>query len=346
MRDNQCHTLLTFWYERQVAGHSPVFRFSNYLVEDQLVEGHPRELVKADDDEREDLGTNKKPKGKSGVKRRRVRSAKGKEKACSSDESSDASSTEDQSTEVGSDITPTNDADDRLDDLDLHLLHDDMIQNSLKSRPFTPPLSTTQPPTSAPTAILPVTPERPAFEELEDFTVEPLEVSSLQPELQTIANSLTTTASPAVRKLLITAFQALQVDSASRSGSIADKASLVPERHDPHETKRSRSDSLDPISSSPTKKSRLLPSDSDSMSSEGKGIEYRVSSNKRGHLDLIPNGEKTDLEEGSSGYVHKGKPRGKKNGAKVVPPTEVSRRTRSQVVSDKMATRASSNRRK
>ena len=81
------------------------------------------------------------------------------------------------------------------------------------------------------------------------------------------------------------------------------------------------------------------------MSSEGKGIEYRVSSNKRGHLDLILNGEKTDLEEGSSGYVHKGKPRGKNNGANIVlVHTQVSRRTRSQAVSEKMATRASSNR--
>ena len=121
------------------------------------------------------------------------------------------------------------------------------------------------------------------FEELEDFTVEPLEVSSLQPELQTIANSLTTTTFPAVHKLLIIAFQALQVD-------IVEKASLIPEQDDAYETKRSCSNSLDPFSSSPTKKLRLLLSDS--MSSEDNGIEYWVSSNKGGCLDLILNGEK------------------------------------------------------
>ena len=110
MRDNECHSLLAFWYQRQVADHSPVFRVQKYLVQDQLVEGNPRELVKADNVEAEDPcspskahGKKRKPKAKSGGKGRRVLSAKGKEKADAFDESSNGSSTQDEFIPVGSD---------------------------------------------------------------------------------------------------------------------------------------------------------------------------------------------------------------------------------------------------
>ena len=66
MRDNQCHTLLTFWYQRQLAGHSPVFIFHKYLVQDELVDANPRELVEAeDDDEAEVPSVSTLPKGKN-----------------------------------------------------------------------------------------------------------------------------------------------------------------------------------------------------------------------------------------------------------------------------------------
>ena len=41
MRDGQCHDLLNFWYERQEAGESPVFRFSKYLGTNELFTATP-----------------------------------------------------------------------------------------------------------------------------------------------------------------------------------------------------------------------------------------------------------------------------------------------------------------
>ena len=45
MRDSQCYTLLKYWYERQNAGQLPTFRFSFYLLGDDLEPAHDRELV-------------------------------------------------------------------------------------------------------------------------------------------------------------------------------------------------------------------------------------------------------------------------------------------------------------
>ena len=45
MKDDHCHSILTFWYTRQTDGMAPTFRFKNYLVKDQLMEALPREKV-------------------------------------------------------------------------------------------------------------------------------------------------------------------------------------------------------------------------------------------------------------------------------------------------------------
>jgi hypothetical protein len=45
MKDDHCHSLLTFWYRRQTNGMVPSFRFNRYMMKDDLVEGLPRELV-------------------------------------------------------------------------------------------------------------------------------------------------------------------------------------------------------------------------------------------------------------------------------------------------------------
>lgn len=45
MKDDDCHSLLTFWYRRQTQGVSPVFRFQKYLIKNELVEALPREQV-------------------------------------------------------------------------------------------------------------------------------------------------------------------------------------------------------------------------------------------------------------------------------------------------------------
>jgi hypothetical protein len=45
MKDDQCHSLLTFWFRRQTSGMLPSFRFKRYMIKDDLVEALPREEV-------------------------------------------------------------------------------------------------------------------------------------------------------------------------------------------------------------------------------------------------------------------------------------------------------------
>lgn len=379
MRDNQCYTLLNFWYGRQVAGDSPVFRFRKHLVQDTLVEGIPRELVEAEggdemEDDREVV-----PQPRTRRKGRRVGSAKGKEKALSSEESSASSDTSDLDDAIiqpESHITIADEGDYVPDELDFN--HPTPSSSTLTSLPLTisgptllstllqdtaqtstDQLGTNQPPTSTPTAIppltvtrpAPVTPERPAHKELDDdsdFEDTSLDLDSLQPELQAIARNIKNK-SPEVRKFLVTAFQALQVKTKtpSTSGPIADQAFPISQRDDSRETKRPRSDSVDPIPSSPTKKTRFLPPHSTSIDEDSKALDLEKN---QAHImgetqDLIGVTDEPNRAEGGSTDA-KGKGKVKKNFAQVVVPssTQIPRRTRSQGLSNKMATRASSNR--
>jgi len=43
MKDDHCHSILTFWYTRQINGMTPTFRFNKYLAKDELIEALPRE---------------------------------------------------------------------------------------------------------------------------------------------------------------------------------------------------------------------------------------------------------------------------------------------------------------
>ena len=135
MRDNQCHTLLTFWYQRQLAGDSPVFRFHKYLVHDELVDANPRELVEADDDDEAEVPSvstllkgknrNTNPKKKTIQSDLTSSKGKGKQRESSPVMSSDSSEGE-EFIEVGSDVTDTSDEmDDERHDLGLTTLYDD-----------------------------------------------------------------------------------------------------------------------------------------------------------------------------------------------------------------------------
>lgn len=394
MRDNQCYTMLKFWYDRQVAGHSPVFRFAKYLVQDTLVEAVPRQLVEgeADDQAEDDRENVSQPKRRR--KGRQVRSAKGKEKALSSDEpsmSSDTSSSDDAITQQES---HPNEGDFLLDDLDFMPPNYHPTASSSTLRPTisqvglltagdivlstphpdsaqisTAQLGTNQPPTSTPTAIpptaippltlerpAPFTPERPATKDLDDdsdFEDTSFDLDLLQPELQAIAMELKNR-SPAMRKFLLTAFEAMQLKTStpSTSGPVADQAALIADMDNSILTKRSRSDSINPIPSSPTKKTRFLSPRSMSYKGESKALDLNIENEVQNHVpiqgetqDLIGLTEEPNLAEGSS-TVTKGKGKVKKNFAQVVLPssTQIPRLTRSQVLSNKRATRASTNR--
>ena len=223
MRDNQCHTLLTFWYERQSAGNSPVFRFEKYLVQDEMVDANPRELVEGLEDEDEDeapppptnqKGKKRKPKAKAKRKRSQVKSAKGKGKkkadlpdALSSDDSGD----EPLIPEL-SDHTGTEDEDeDPVDDFGLDTLYDTSLSttkigpptagsSTQASKTPTRPLArmrtrralSTDAESDGPRAAgLPMhssrTRSQPAVSD-EDIEM-PLDIESLQPALQEIAKS-------------------------------------------------------------------------------------------------------------------------------------------------------------
>jgi hypothetical protein len=430
MRDNQCYTLLQFWFERQNAGHSPVFRFQKYLVKGGLAEAIPRKLVEAEaDDEAEDDGPIG-PKPKSQRKRRGVRSAKGKEKAHSSDQSSDSSDSDvilpkhkgqqkgqpvisakrkepaHLSDESSSDASSSEDQirqvtieDYVLDDLDF-TPHDDPSAPSSStprqkrpicgiqkhpeapslpittsqvalpiagpSQPSTAQLGTKQLPTSTPTAIPPLTlerpalviparpapstPERPAPKDLDDdsdFVEESLDLSLLQPELQAIALDMKNKP-PVVHKFLSKAFHPLQVNPSTPATS--GQAALIPEGDNSRDTKRSRSDSIDPIPSSPTKKTRFLPSHSRSYDGDSQAVDLSTEKGleNQGSIggdtqDLIGITEEHKLPHTAITEA-KGKGKVKKHLAKVVVPsnTPIPRLTRSKALSNKMTTRASS----
>ena len=524
MRDNQCHTLLTFWYQRQLAGDSPVFRFHKYLVQDELVDANPRELVEAeDDDEAEVPSVSTLLKGKNrntNPKKQRIRSdltsskGKGKQRESSPVMSSDSS--EGEFIEVGSDVTDTSDeTDDERHDLGLNTLYEDATVilkvgpptagPSTTRRPVEPTVqpsrnhtssatpSTAQPATSSPPTsstvtftpqsqdnfgiseadlrqgipraagsvipapnrddrdgvrnlrpdlllptltltprddesqlrnhesltpfptddqgceepeieldiqslqpelqhiaqsirrhspdVMPFIPNWPSgFQSDADLTEEPLDLHSLQPELQAIANSFPTNTSPAVRKLLRAAFQALQVETQTPSGPtpIISPEGILPQRpNDLAEMKkRSRSDSGDASPSSPTKKSRFveLPTPVLALSFPKKSFISRQKS-APSLRTLRSNGPNADMSRGPntlspellSGTAHSSNvvsnmypdigaegitsPRegvnsdGKKNYAEVViSSTRSPRRSRSQVLSTKMPTRVSTKR--
>ena len=223
MRDNQCHTLLTFWYERQSAGNSPVFRFEKYLVQDEMVDANPRELVEGLEDEDEDeapppptnqKGKKRKPKAKAKRKRSQVKSAKGKGKkkadlpdALSSDDSGDEPLIPELSDHTGTE----DEEEDPVDDFGLDTLYDTSLSttkigpptagsSTQASKTPTRPLArmrtrralSTDAESDGPRAAgLPMhssrTRSQPAVSD-EDIEM-PLDIESLQPALQEIAKS-------------------------------------------------------------------------------------------------------------------------------------------------------------
>src|SRR5271163_2182435 len=48
MKDDHCHSILTFWYTRQINGMMPTFRFDKYLAKDELIEALPRERAEVE----------------------------------------------------------------------------------------------------------------------------------------------------------------------------------------------------------------------------------------------------------------------------------------------------------
>jgi hypothetical protein len=131
MRDNHCYSMLSFWYERQQAGHSPVFRFQQYCGTEELFAAQSRQVQPQSDDkgaeernEELDIGAESldkpfaKPDGgqngaggkprkkqeKNAGKGKQRYTGKGKQKADEdlADSSSESSSSEDSLSESGS----------------------------------------------------------------------------------------------------------------------------------------------------------------------------------------------------------------------------------------------------
>src|SRR5271168_960068 len=73
MKDDQCHSILTFWYTRQTNGMTPTFRFERYLVKDELVEVLPPEIADVGLSSKPPIPTGPKPDANSRGKGRRAR---------------------------------------------------------------------------------------------------------------------------------------------------------------------------------------------------------------------------------------------------------------------------------
>ena len=142
MRDGQCHDIIKFWYERQEAGESPVFRFNKYLGTHELFDAKPRTIqesaapqspVGLDDsevdatqsklDEEQVIGESiksrkngAKGKGKERRKAKQKWKGKGKQKDVEED-SAQSSSTDSSSSDEP--VLEEDSGDDELDGLDL-----------------------------------------------------------------------------------------------------------------------------------------------------------------------------------------------------------------------------------
>jgi len=73
MKDDHCHSILTFWYTRQTNGVTPTFRFNRYLVKDEIVEALPRETADVGPSTQPAIPSGRKPDARNRGKGRRAR---------------------------------------------------------------------------------------------------------------------------------------------------------------------------------------------------------------------------------------------------------------------------------
>lgn len=77
MKDDHCHSILSFWYTRQTREMAPTFRFDKYLSKDELVDALPRERVEDEPTDIPPVPSDPKPRAKArGNGRRAKRKAK------------------------------------------------------------------------------------------------------------------------------------------------------------------------------------------------------------------------------------------------------------------------------
>src|SRR5271168_3117523 len=73
MKDDHCHSILTFWYTRQTNGVTPTFRFNRYLVKDEIVKALPRETAHVGPSTQPAIPSGRKPDARNRGKGRRAR---------------------------------------------------------------------------------------------------------------------------------------------------------------------------------------------------------------------------------------------------------------------------------
>src|SRR5271168_814955 len=73
MKDDHCHSILTFWYTRQTNGVTPTFRFNRYLVKDEIVEALPWETAHVVPSTQPAIQSGRKPDARNRGKGRRAR---------------------------------------------------------------------------------------------------------------------------------------------------------------------------------------------------------------------------------------------------------------------------------
>lgn len=303
MRDNECYTMLRFWYQRQTDSQSPTFQFSFYLSQDDLLPAKDRELVQAMSEppvsSRDVTKSMNKPKIKRGKKLRLEMKdkgksiQKGKRRATSCDEdTTDSSEVSSESDSFDSDSEDTVTKDDDLEEeaftWDLPIKQGSASPllipavNAIASSSKITDISAERLATSTSSKIeLSVTPSTkpsiipkytssshpsPANTDSEE---EKKEQADLVPELQEIAERLGKREVADLSALLLQMLQKLKVTSASPSPLKNDEP-----------RKRQRLPSPDPTPSSPTKKMKTLTLSSEERSSEPQIPEEQAMASK------------------------------------------------------------------
>lgn len=279
MRDNQCYTLLKYWYGRQNAGDSPVFQFSHYLQGDDLVEAKDRELlpsktIDSDSPPPKEIsqGTSKSHKQPSGPKvkarRKTMKGRKGRKhnlRRSVSEEPANSSSDEESPSPEESESDDSEESTCRRNTTP--------ISRRRAVRFISPTWSEMKEgmPAASGSPIMTPTPDlAPVSNALVSSPLKFSKSSSdsgedmmgpqdllLTPELQEIADALAKKGQKEVGSLLLQTLRDLRVKSQSTSPAKLPMPPSLPDEKD-ESRKRQREGSPQPTPPSPTKKSRSM----------------------------------------------------------------------------------------
>lgn len=259
MRDNQCHAVLTFWYDRQQAEKSPTFRFTKYLIQDDLVDANPQELlqdlIEIPDSKGPAYLQKKIPKKKKVHVKGKGKASKGKGKMKAKVEETSAeefssSDKDDMSTLQDDSLNGTYE---ELEGLRHSQLCDDLsnIHEAGPSKKDPRQLVDNVDEVRTMDVVSHADPKEMHTKDL--FHQLP---SLSQPELQEISDQLAGKGPTEMNLLILQAFHALKVQSQTPS---PPKAEHIPQLTEENGTKkRFQSPSLESIPGSTTKKSRAL----------------------------------------------------------------------------------------